>query len=86
MNMNRIELGDRIKCKFTGFKGIAFGRCIYLYGCEQILVKPEKISKEGKPIESVWIDEPQIELVVAKGRKRAAPRHGPATEISPNTK
>jgi hypothetical protein len=80
-----IQLGDEVKCRFTGFKGIAFGRCNYLYGCEQIMVKPSKL-KDGSPIKSQWIDEPQLEVISKKNRKRPKPRHGVPTEAQPRLK
>ena len=84
--MNRIELGDEVKDKYSGLKGIAFGRCNYLYGCEQILVKPCKLGKDGEPVKSKWIDEPQLDIVKSKNKKKAKPRHGPATENVPRLK
>ena len=62
--MPRINLGDKVKCKITGLVGIAIGRTTYLHGCDHIAIKPAEI-KDGKPVDAVWLDEPQVEVVKA---------------------
>lgn len=62
--MNRIELGDRVKDRITGLKGIAIGITEWLYSCRRIVVQPET-TKDHKPIESFCVDEPQLTLVRA---------------------
>lgn len=58
----KIELGDRVKDKITGLKGIAIGVTSWLYGCSRISVQPEE-AKDGKPAETFCVDEPQLEIV-----------------------
>ena len=60
------ELGDLVKDKVSGFKGIAVSRHSYLNGCDRISVQPS-IDKTGKHPESVTFDEPQ--LIVLKKSK-----------------
>src|SRR5260221_14316084 len=60
-----IELGDRVRDKVTSFTGIACGESRFLAQCRQILVRPEKVGKDGKRIDGEWIDEGQL-TVVAK--------------------
>lgn len=36
-----VELGDRVKDKISGLKGIAVGISNYLYGCRRISIQPE---------------------------------------------
>lgn len=58
-----MKLGDRVKDKFNGFIGITTGRTEYINGCRQFLVKPEKLDKDGKPQDALWLDEQNLELV-----------------------
>lgn len=57
----RIELGSEVKCKVTGFKGVAVGRTEWINGCARIVVQP-KVDKEGKVPDAQHIDEPQLEV------------------------
>ncbi len=57
-----IELGDRVKDRISGLKGIAVGITNYLYGCKRIMVQPEE-TKDGKPVDTFYLDEPQLEIV-----------------------
>ena len=54
-----INLGDRVKDRITGFEGIAIAKVIPLNGCVRYEVKPQGL-KDGKTIESEWIDEQQL--------------------------
>lgn len=66
MQTQRINLGDEVIDKVTGFKGIAVARTQWLTGCDRITVQP-KLGKDGKPIDPHSFDEGQLEVV-----KRAA--------------
>jgi len=57
------RIGDRVEHRINGLKGIATARTEYLNGCRQFLVQPEKLDKEGKPIEGQWIDEQHLTVV-----------------------
>jgi len=57
-----INLGDKAKDKITGFMGVVTGRCIYLNGCVQYRIQPQKMH-DGKIIEGEWIDEGQLVLM-----------------------
>lgn len=59
-----IKLGDRVKDKISGLKGIAIGMTDWLYGCRRFCVQPEE-AKDGKPAETFHVDEPQLDLVKA---------------------
>jgi hypothetical protein len=59
-------IGDRVEHRINGFKGIATGRTEYLNGCRQFLVQPEKLDKEGKPVEGQWIDEQHLTVVTSQ--------------------
>ncbi len=71
------DLGDSVKDKITGFKGIVTSIHCYLNGCRRIAVQPKEL-KDGKPIESQIFDEPQLDIVkkqAVEGDKRK-PRPG----------
>ena len=61
----KINLGDRVKDKVTGFVGIAIGRTEWLNGCTRITVQPEKLIG-GKIVDTSCFDEPQLVVVKAK--------------------
>ncbi len=69
--MDEILLGDTVKDRISGFKGIATARSEFLHGCVRILISPEGL-KDAKPIESQWVDEPQLERV-KKGSRHKTP-------------
>lgn len=55
------ELGKEAKDKITGFKGILTARGEFLTGCNRYCIQPTDL-KDGKPIESIYFDEAQIEI------------------------
>jgi hypothetical protein len=55
-------LGKKVKCKITGFEGIATAKIKYLNGCVQYCVKP-KVGKDGKMPDGEYIDIGQLEIV-----------------------
>ena len=60
-----VNLGDEVKDKVSGFRGIAVSKHLYLQGCARISVQP-KIDKEGKLPECQAFDEPQLEIIKSK--------------------
>lgn len=87
-----IELGSKCRDKLTGFAGIAVARTQWLYGCERYTIQPEKLDKDGKVLDTVTFDEPQLEVVgapSAKAQRKAASEPGgprPAPSRSPDPK
>lgn len=59
------NLGDKVRCKITGFEGIVIGRHQWINNCNTYSVKSQ-VLKDGMPQESVNFDEPQLELIVEK--------------------
>jgi hypothetical protein len=57
-----VELGDKVKCRVTGFSGTVVGILNYLNGCRQIGIQP-KVDKEGKIKETSWIDDSQVQII-----------------------
>ena len=54
-------LGKNLKCRVTGFTGIATSKVEYLNGCIQYCLKPKMI--DGKMPEGEYIDLQQLEIV-----------------------
>lgn len=54
--------GDRVKDKITGFEGIVTARCVYITGCNQLLVQPQSAGGTEMP-KANWIDEDRCEMV-----------------------
>lgn len=57
------NLGDGVRDKITGFKGIVIAKAFYLIGCARVGVQSQELGKDGKPLEIQWVDEPQVEIV-----------------------
>ena len=57
-----IELGDRVKCIYTGFTGIAVAKTIFINGCEQISVAP-KWDGKSQLIDEMGIDSQSLKIV-----------------------
>lgn len=62
MSATKVQLGDRVKDRVTGFKGIAVAITEWLNGCRRVGVQAEKLA-EGKPGEVQYFDEPQLEVL-----------------------
>jgi hypothetical protein len=64
--MKKVELGDEVKCKVTGFKGVVtmYSQC--LTGCDRIVVQPP-VNKEGKHPDSMWLDTHAV-TIIKKGK------------------
>lgn len=60
--MFTLELGKLAKDKITGFQGILTARCEFLTGCNRYCIQPTEL-KDGKPIDSIYFDEAQIEII-----------------------
>lgn len=57
-----VKLGDEVKDRITGFRGIAVCRSEWLNGCVRIGITSKEL-KDGKPIDDVFIDEKQLEVI-----------------------
>lgn len=66
-----INFGDRVRDRISGLEGIVISRVEFLYGCVRCSVQPEA-TKDWKPADAVYIDEPQLILVTAGVYWRAA--------------
>lgn len=66
--MTEIKLGSKVKCKITGFIGVAVAKTEYLNGCIQYEVAP-KVKKNNEIVESVAIDSQSLEVIGSKKKK-----------------
>jgi len=73
----KIKMGAKVKDVITGFVGVVTARTEWLSGCVRYLVSPQKLDKEGKPVEGQWIDEQQLGLMTGGVKLAARPAGGP---------
>lgn len=60
------ELGKKVRCKVTGFTGVAVGRTENMNGCMRYHVQP-RVDEDGKYPEGLMIDETVLEYVEDAG-------------------
>ncbi|MBU0959064.1 MAG: hypothetical protein KKB31_03915 [Nanoarchaeota archaeon] len=75
--MTEIKLGDKVRCKYTGFTGLATAKTEFINGCIQILVLP-KADKNNKMPEEVGIDSQSLEVIEPKKVQQVKKRNGGA--------
>ncbi len=80
-----VVLGKKYKDSISGFTGVAVARTVFLHGCIRIGLCPAKVDKDGKILEDVWFDEPQLRDM--RGKKVADQEvedanHGPRMDAA----
>ena len=60
--IKRIKLGNKVRCKYTGFEGIAVAKTEFINGCIQYTIAP-KVDKDGKMQEEFGIDEESLSII-----------------------
>lgn len=58
----RINVGDKVKDTLSELEGRVIARTEWIYGCVRVTIQPFG-SKDGKPFDTLSIDEPQAELL-----------------------
>jgi heat shock protein HspQ len=69
----KYKLGDKLKCKLTGYTGVATSMTESISGTRRFGISPQKI-QEGKPIDGYSFNEELVELVkeeIHKPEKRS---------------
>ncbi len=56
------SLGDRVRCKISGFTGIATTHATHLAGCDRLWVLPA-VGEDGKAVDGQWLDIDMLEIV-----------------------
>jgi hypothetical protein len=74
-----LQLGDVVKDRITGFKGVIVARTDWLNGCVRMTVQPEGV-KDSKIADSVTFDVEQLELVKAGKHAPSARSGGPCED------
>ena len=75
-----IKLGSKVRCKWTGFEGIAVGKTTFINGCVQYLVAPR--CKENKMEDEVGIDVDSLEVIKNPSQtEKPTPTGGPSKKI-----
>jgi hypothetical protein len=74
-----IDLGDVARDTVTGFEGVVVAKTKWLHGCERLTLQP-RVLHEGKPIESMTFDLPQLALVGQKVAEGTSATGGPRPE------
>lgn len=63
-----IQLGSKVKDRITGFTGIAYKRCTFLYDTPTIAVIAQELAS-SKPVEEQWFCEPRLEVIETSEKK-----------------
>lgn len=57
------KIGDYVRDRISGYTGIAMARCEYLTGCAQIGIKPQGTKPDGGTFDTLYFDEPYVEVL-----------------------
>lgn len=90
--LKRMNLGDKVRDRITGFTGILIAKTEWLNGCVRAVIQPQALEK-GKVIEATTFDINQLELLepnsfaqpkqiteTPPARRRAGPMPDPVRE------
>lgn len=66
----KIELGDVVRDRISGFKGVVVCLAEWLNGCERVTVQPQKLKSDGSPIGLQTFDVDQIEIIKHEDRSK----------------
>lgn len=81
MNVDfKLNLGDEVRCKITGYKGVIVCQSHWLHNCNTYGVKSHDL-KDGKPLDAVFFDEPSLELIEEKTMIPKRDTGGPCVSI-----
>ena len=79
-----IELGDKVKCKITGFEGRTVARTEFINGCIQYEVQPPYDKKTKKIPDGVGIDAQSLIVVEKVNKPKKKRKTGGANTTSKN--
>lgn len=57
-----MKLGDQVRDKVTGVKGVAVGKSEWLTGCNTYAIQPP-VKEDGTVPDPYWVDEARIEVI-----------------------
>ncbi len=64
MKKPHVKMGDEVRDRVTGFRGVITGEFRFLNGCTRFCVQPT-VRKDGKYPDAQTFDWPQLELIKA---------------------
>ncbi len=76
-----IKLGQEVRCKITGFRGIAVARTEFINGCVQYNVAPKWDKSKNLIEQEVSIDESSLELIEKPKKKIKKDENGGPTRL-----
>lgn len=79
MGKKHIELGDEARDTITGFQGVVVADTKWLHGCRRLTLQPRTLH-DGKPVDPLSFDEPQLELIPSKPEPTTGRTGGPRAE------
>lgn len=65
--MDKMKLGDKVRCIYSGFTGIAVAKTEFINGCVQWNILPK--GKSDKMAEELSLDEKSLEVIKPKKKK-----------------
>lgn len=81
-------LGFKVKDVVTGFEGVAESISFDLYGCIQVVVRPEKVKSQAELPNGQWFDAKRLTAVGSKPVMHvpnfSVPENGPAQKPAPS--
>jgi hypothetical protein len=83
-SVEKIKLGDKVRCKLTGCEGTVIAITEWLNQCRRMSIQPSHL-KDGVPVDPTTLDEVQLEILSAgppttpkkTGGPRPEPRRNP---------
>lgn len=76
----KIELGDRVRDRISGYQGLVICISDWIFGCRRPLVQGEGLTSDGKPVELQSFDEPSLELLEKGVLKPVRPQAATVTQ------
>ncbi len=81
--MFKFELGQKVKERITGFKGVIVARSQYMTGCNRYGIQSQKLKSDGKPLEWEYFDEDLLEIDGKNINIKIQQRGGPVRMEAP---
>ena len=82
--MAKVQLGNKVRDKISGFTGTVVAVTEWIAGCKRITVCANKL-KDGKPIANQCFDEPMLEVIKPKTSKKRKKPTGGDQAMTPRT-
>ena len=75
--MFRLELGQKVRDRISGFKGVVMARVEYITGCHQYAICPQKVEKDGGLPVWDYLDDDRLAKAPGKITLEKKPTGGP---------